>query len=61
MRRLSVALCLLVLPLVVAAAPVRLSYVFSDGNTPGTLLAFQALVREHPELKEKVQLTLLTE
>lgn len=43
------------------AQPVRLGYVFSDGNIPGTLAAFRKLVEERPDLKGKVELQLLTE
>jgi cobaltochelatase CobN len=40
---------------------VRLGYLFSDGNIPGTLAAFEALLRERPDLKGKVELELLSE
>jgi cobaltochelatase CobN len=43
------------------AEPVTLSYLFSDGNLSGTLDAFHALLREHPELDGKVKLNFLTE
>ena len=41
--------------------PVRLTYLFSDGNLPGTLKAFKALLQERPDLRGKVQLTFVTE
>jgi cobaltochelatase CobN len=46
-----------------ARAPdkVRLGYVFSDGNIPGTLAAYHKLLEEHPELRGKIDLQLLTE
>ncbi|MGC3982560.1 MAG: cobaltochelatase subunit CobN [Steroidobacteraceae bacterium] len=44
-----------------ARAPIRLSYLYSDGNIPGTLQAFEELLEEHPELRDQVQLELLTE
>ena len=45
----------------VAAQQVRLSYLFSDGNLPGILQAYKALLDEHPDLADRVELTLLTE
>ena len=44
-----------------AGQPVRLSYLFSDGNLPGILQAYKALLEEHPALADRVELTLLTE
>ena len=41
--------------------PIRLTYLFSDGNLPGTLKAFKALLQERPDLRGKVQLTFVTE
>ncbi|AKH42873.1 cobaltochelatase CobN [Altererythrobacter atlanticus] len=43
------------------AERVRIGYLFSDGNMPGTLAAFRALVEEHPELADRVDLQILTE
>src|SRR5690606_9885032 len=43
------------------ADPVRIAYLFSDGNTPGTLAAFRKLVEEHPDLADRVELQILTE
>jgi cobaltochelatase CobN len=40
---------------------VRLAYLFSDGQTPVTLAAFKKLLLEHPELRDRVELTFLTE
>jgi cobaltochelatase CobN len=44
-----------------AARPVHLAYLYSDGNTPGTLQAYRALLEEHPELRGRVTLSFLTE
>jgi cobaltochelatase CobN len=41
--------------------PTRLTYLFSDGNLPGTLKAFKAVLQERPDLRGKVQLTFVTE
>src|SRR6188472_4617151 len=41
--------------------PIRLTYLFSDGNLPGTLKAFKALLQERPDLRARVQLTFVTE
>jgi len=41
--------------------PVRITYLFSDGNIPGTLAAYKALLRERPDLRARVALTFLTE
>lgn len=43
------------------AQPVHLAYLYSDGNTPGTLKAFKALLEERPDLRGRVTLTFLTE
>ena len=74
---LALALCLPMLALAQGQAPapsapapkpaasdapqIHLSYLFSDGNIPGTLQAFDALMAERPDLKGKVDLQLLTE
>ncbi len=60
-RLLSLFLAALASTGLANAEPVRLGYVFSDGNLPGTLSAFQALVREHPELRGEVELVLMSE
>ena len=44
-----------------AKDPVRVAYVFSDGNLPGTVEAYAALLKEHPELAGKIKLSALTE
>ena len=44
-----------------AAQQVRLAYLYSDGNLAGTTEAFRALLEEHPELRDRVALTLLSE
>ena len=40
---------------------VRIGFVYSDGNLPGTLAAYKAILEERPELAEQVTLTFLTE
>ncbi len=40
---------------------VRIGFVYSDGNLPGTLAAYKAVLEERPELAEQVTLTFLTE
>ena len=45
----------------VAAKPVRIAYVCSDGNISGTLKAYKALLEERPDLCGQVTLTFLTE
>lgn len=40
---------------------VRVAYLFSDGNIPGTLKAFETLLSERPDLVGKVELTLVSE
>ena len=52
-------LCLLSAP--AAGQEVRLSYLFSDGNLPGVLQAYKALLAEHPDLADRVSLSFLTE
>ena len=42
-------------------APVRIAYLFSDGNITGTLRAYKALLAERPDLKGRVALTFVTE
>jgi cobaltochelatase CobN len=44
-----------------ASPAVRIAYLFSDGNVPGTLAAYKALLRERPELRARVGVTILTE
>ncbi len=43
------------------AQPVRLAYLYSDGNMPVTIQAFKALLAERPDLKGRVTLSFLTE
>ncbi|HWK42316.1 MAG TPA: cobaltochelatase subunit CobN [Croceibacterium sp.] len=42
-------------------APVRISYLYSDGNIPGTLAAYRTLMEQRPDLNGKVDLRILTE
>ncbi|HET8697474.1 MAG TPA: cobaltochelatase subunit CobN, partial [Gammaproteobacteria bacterium] len=44
-----------------AAPPVRVLYVFSDGQMPVTLDAYKKLLEQHPELRGRVDLKFLTE
>jgi cobaltochelatase CobN len=61
-RAVSAALAALVLTASSAAAgPVRLAYLFSDGNIPGTLKAYKALLAERPDLRGQFTITFLTE
>lgn len=60
----ALLLALLLLPAASWAqedAPVRVAYLFSDNNIPGTLAAYRKLIEQHPELRGRVELTLLTE
>jgi cobaltochelatase CobN len=43
------------------AQSVHLAYLYSDGNTPGTLKAYKALLGERPDLRGRVTLSFLTE
>ena len=54
------SLCLMA-PALVAAAPVHLAFLYSDGNIPGTVRAFKALLQERPDLKGQVSISFLTE
>src|SRR5688500_18903943 len=42
-------------------APIRLAYLYSDGNVSGTLKAYKALLQERPDLRGRISLTFLTE
>ena len=44
-----------------ARRTIKLAYLFSDGNIPGTIKAFKALLAERPDLRGQVTLTFLTE
>ena len=62
LRFLSLLLLALLAPVIAHAQErVRLSYLFSDGNIPGTLAAFEQLLNERPELRGLVELNLLAE
>ena len=41
--------------------PTRVAFVYSDGNIPGTVQAYKALLEERPDLRGKISLTFLTE
>ena len=59
--RMAAACILVLLSVPATAQPVRLAYLFSDGNLPGTLQAYKALLDEQPRLRTQVSLSLLTE
>ncbi|HVG71911.1 MAG TPA: cobaltochelatase subunit CobN [Vicinamibacterales bacterium] len=44
-----------------SAPRVRVAYFFSDGNISGTLKAYKALLRERPDLRDRVAISFLTE
>ena len=41
--------------------PVRITFLYSDGNIPATTQAYKSLVEERPDLRGKIQLNFLTE
>jgi cobaltochelatase CobN len=55
-----ILMCLAVSSLA-AAKPVHLAFIFSDGNSPGTIKAYKALLDERPDLKGQVSISFLTE
>jgi len=61
MGHLSAGLLLLLAALVVRAEPVRVAYLYSDGNIPGTVRAYETLLAERPDLEDQVTLTCLAE
>ncbi|MEN7538479.1 cobaltochelatase subunit CobN [Aurantiacibacter flavus] len=40
---------------------IQLGYLFSDGQTPGTVAALRALFEERPDLKDRIEIRILTE
>jgi len=48
-------------PALAAAKPVHLAFIFSDGNIPGTVKAYKALLDERPDLKGQISISFLTE
>ena len=48
----ALLICLCAVP--AGAQDVRLAYLFSDGNLPGMLAAYKALLEERPDLRERV-------
>jgi cobaltochelatase CobN len=44
-----------------AARPVRIAFLYSDGNLPGTLKAYKALLQQRPDLRGQVTFSFLTE
>ena len=43
------------------AQPVRVAFLYSDGNIPSTIEAYKTLLEERPDLRGKVDLSFLTE
>jgi cobaltochelatase CobN len=62
-RRLLLVLAALFVVSTTAAAndALRLTYLFSDGQMPVTLQAFKAVLGEHPQLRNRVELAFVTE
>jgi cobaltochelatase CobN len=60
-RRLALLALLLVMAAPASAAPVRVAFLYSDGNMAGTLGAYRTLLAERPDLRGQVSLTFLTE
>ena len=58
---LVVALLICLSAVTAGAQDVRLAYLFSDGNLPGMLAAYKALLEERPDLRERVVVEFLTE
>ncbi len=54
---LAVALCILAEPATRSAAQqprkIKIAFLYSDGNMPGTLKAYKALLEERPDLKSR--------
>ena len=44
-----------------APSKIRIAFLYSDGNLPATLKAYKALLKERPDLKDRVAFTFLTE
>jgi cobaltochelatase CobN len=64
MRRAVSAIAVFVLVLVAAAAhakPVRVAFLYSDGNMSGTLKAYKALLAERPDLRGQITISFVTE
>ena len=45
----------------VAQEPAHIAYLFSDGNLPGTLRAYKALLEERPDLRDRTTVEFVTE
>lgn len=61
MRVLSAGVLLALTAIPAAAKPIRVAFVYSDGNMSGTTKAYKALLAERPDLRGQVTLTFLTE
>ncbi len=44
-----------------AKKPIRIAYLFSDGNVPGVIRSYEALLRERPDLKAALDIVWLSE
>ena len=44
-----------------ADSTLRIAFLYSDGNLPGTLKAYKALLKERPDLQKRIALSFLTE
>jgi cobaltochelatase CobN len=44
-----------------APGKVRIAFLYSDGNLPSTLKAYKAVLKERPDLRDRVSFTFLTE
>ena len=60
-RSLAVALLMGLCAVPAVAQNVRVAYLFSDGNLPGMLAAYKALLEERPDLRDRVTVEFLTE
>jgi cobaltochelatase CobN len=64
MRHAASAIAFVLLMLVTGVAeakPVRVAFLYSDGNMSGTLKAYEALLDERPDLRGQITITFLTE
>ncbi len=61
LRGIAAVLLCLAVSTFAAAKPVHVAFVFSDGNIPGTVKAYKALLAERPGLKGQISISFLTE
>ena len=43
------------------AQPVRIGFIYSDGNMPATIQAFKSVLEERPDLRGRIEINFLTE